>query len=505
MLVLPARQGVVVRVSFPSATGSSGTSHCVSQCDREQWYMLVLPAWQGAVVRVGSPSAAGSSGACWFSQRGREQWCVLVLLLFGLCFLMTSVSPTSGLLVPRCESDSAGRFIQVECGSKQGSLYLDKLGDKGKRGSKCVLSDSKWYTPLEFEKLGGKSSRKWKMSLTHRGRPLSEYSLDCGATATDAVGSVSNIPSSAAAATQSTNIPSNAAVAAQSSNTMLIDVPLAFIKAFRLRGDKVNLRSNVLERFDQAAIIEQSKQSLWEACKSDLDAGGLCFCQRRSSDRRAQIEADLDHVLAAFDLLDSKALIPPIFCEASELYRLPSLSLDPVSEQVQDNTKALLSLTSVVNSIEKKMSSFFVTSAVTRPFPPQNTIPDSEAPLSYSAAVTEGAQVESHLPNPREATYRPQMRRDAFTVDSNDRHSNLLVFGLPESSSLMETKEKVDNMLTYLTGTTIGVRDLFRIGRFKKEAEHTSRPVLVKLSSAWDCKVVLLNKRKLKNYALAPY
>ena len=128
---------------------------------------------------------------------------------------------------------------------------------------------------------------------------------------------------------------------------------------------------------------------------------------------------------------------------------------------------------------------------------------NSQAPLSYSAAVTEGAQVELHLPNPREATYRPQMRRDALTVDSNDRHSNLLEFGLPETSSLMETKEKVDNMLTYLTGTTIGVRDLFRIGRFKKEAEHTSRPVLVKLSSAWDRKVVLLNKRKLKNYHIS--
>ena len=140
------------------------------------------------------------------------------------------------------------------------------------------------------------------------------------------------------------------------------------------------------------------------------------------------------------------------------------------------------------------MSSFFETSAST--FPPQNTIPDSQAPLSYSTAVTEGAQVELHLPNPREATYRPQMRRDAFTVDSNDRHSNVLVFGLPETSSLMETKEKVDNMLTYLTGTTIGVRDLFRIGRFKKEAEHTSRPVLVKLSSAWD-------RRKLKNYHIS--
>ena len=310
------------------------------------------------------------------------------------------------------------------------------------------------------------------------------------------MGYVSNIPSSAAAATQSTNVPSNAAaVAAQSSNTMLIDVPLAFIKAFRLRGDKVNLTSIVLERFDQAEI-EQSKQSLWEECQSDLDAGGLCFYQRRSSDRRAQIEADLDDVLAAFDLLDSKALIPPIFCEASELHRLPSQSLDPVSEQEQDNTKALLSLTSVVNSIEKKTSSFFDTSAST--FPPQSTIPDSQAPLSYSAVVTEGAQVESHLPSPREATYRPQMRRDAFTVDSNDRRSNLLVFSLPETSSLMETKEKVDNNYA-----CISVRDLFRIGRFKKEAESTSRPVLVKLSSAWDRKVVLLNKRKLKSYHIS--
>ena len=56
------------------------------------------------------------------------------------------------------------------------------------------------------------------------------------------------------------------------------------------------------------------------------------------------MRARVNYVLAAFDLLDSKALIPPIFCGASELYRLPSLSLDPVSEQVQDNAKALLSL-----------------------------------------------------------------------------------------------------------------------------------------------------------------
>ena len=61
MLVLPARQGAVVRVGSPSATGSSGACW-FSLRDREQWCVLVLPARQGAVVRVGSPCATGSSG-----------------------------------------------------------------------------------------------------------------------------------------------------------------------------------------------------------------------------------------------------------------------------------------------------------------------------------------------------------------------------------------------------------------------------------------------------------
>ena len=128
MLALPARQGAAVRpIASPSATGSSspstagssGTSHCVSQRDREQFSQhgreqryvpLRLPARQGAVVRVGSPSAAGSSGTLLILIL---LFGALFLIFFGLCFLMTSVSPTSGLLVPHCESDSAGRFIRV--------------------------------------------------------------------------------------------------------------------------------------------------------------------------------------------------------------------------------------------------------------------------------------------------------------------------------------------------------------------------------------------------------
>ena len=84
------------------------------------------------------------------------------------------------LLLPTIESDSNGSFITVECGSVSGQLYIDRLPkERSKRVGQCVLSASRWYTPLEFEKLGGKSAKKWKSSLSHGGHPLSDYNLAC--------------------------------------------------------------------------------------------------------------------------------------------------------------------------------------------------------------------------------------------------------------------------------------------------------------------------------------
>ena len=64
--------------------------------------------------------------------------------------------------------------------------------------------------------------------------------------------------------------------------------------------------------------------------------------------------ADLEDILAAFDALDAEKSIPPIYCGATELPRLPPLSLDPVSEQVQDSTKSLLALTSAARKVKRQ-------------------------------------------------------------------------------------------------------------------------------------------------------
>ncbi len=68
----------------------------------------------------------------------------------------------------------------------------------------------------------------------------------------------------------------------------------------------------------------------------------------------------------------------------------------------------------------------------------------------------------------------------------------------------------VKTMLEFLTGRATPVKDLFRIGRFKKPAsgQPTSdqptparpRPLVLKLASPWDRRLVLTNRFHLKNY-----
>ena len=63
--------------------------------------------------------------------------------------------------------------------------FPDKLraGSVGKEGAvKCILSQDKWVTPIEFEALGGKSkSGKWKQSIrTENNVILSSFLLSKG-------------------------------------------------------------------------------------------------------------------------------------------------------------------------------------------------------------------------------------------------------------------------------------------------------------------------------------
>ena len=171
----------------------------------------------------------------------------------------------------------------------------------------------------------------------------------------------------------------------------------------------------------------------------------------------------------------------PIHCEASDLLRLPPLSLDPVAEQVNCNSQSLKNLGGLVERLENKLSSLldstqhsYATVASSVP-PPQVTSPSS---ISAQKSTT------------------------SRTTTSHGREVNLILFGLPEKGNIFESKKIVDEVLEFLSGKQVQIKDIFHLGRFTNLQSSSSHPrlLLIKLCTVWDRKLVLLQKSKLRDF-----
>ena len=423
-----------------------------------------------------------------------------------------------------CLNDAQGSYIHITCGSVSGSFYLSKYDESKRSHGKCVLVGGKWYTPSEVETLGGKKARKWKQSLLHNGKPLTDYNLTCPATVTtqdiqittvpthNTVTSVRSVSPCSDVSLHSNNSPCTLTSMSSTSNmvsvgtncTFLIDPALAFIKAFRLKGDANSLKRVVSERFSSDAV-DTAKSLLWDSCSQLLEEAGMPYQSRRDSDRRSQLSANLEDIIMAFNALDTNDLIPQIFCEASDLVKLPPICLDPVAEQVELNSKSLDALNSTVQGLGEKLSSLF------------STLSSSDITVDGTRTVASdvvGADSDTYarhasisFPSHSTSTALPFHRLPIPPASSriDDRASNLILFGLSESPSIFETKKLVDEVLQFLAEGPVQIRDVFRLGKYNHNSNSSTRPrpVLIKLSTAWDRKAILLRKRNLQHFRIS--
>ena len=435
---------------------------------------------------------------------------------------------------PSIVHDSLGAFIKVTCGNYSGNLYLAKLDESKKTQSKCVFLNGTWYTPSEVESLAGKRARKWKRSLHHLGKPLSEYTLSCSLnlqssqtsqcsqgdtlTCSQGVNTLSQDNSACSGTTMQNDISNNVELpasvsTAQSSITnnvngssFIVDPVLSFVKALRLKGDADSIRKIVIDRFS-SALVNAAKLLLWDSCGVTLESLGLPFHLRRDSDKCSQLCANLDDILLAFDALDSNDSVPLIYCEASELFKLPPISLDPLAEQVERNSQTLNTLVSAVTSLENKLSSS-MPSIPTQSVLNSNSDDVSASPSKLSTDnTTYAGRAASFLPSSSASVDVSHLKsvpsRQSSHLDS--RETNIILFGLPESKSIIESKKVVDEVLTFLVDKPIILKDLFRLGKYNQASNATvrPRPILIKLSTPWDRKLVLLKKRSLKHFRLS--
>ena len=93
---------------------------------------------------------------------------------------------------------------------------------------------------------------------------------------------------------------------------------------------------------------------------------------------------------------------------------------------------------------------------------------------------------------------REIVSQPVISVNGVDRKQNIVVFGVPEDRDPSIWCQEVEAILGYVHGQRVGIDDMFRLGRFHS---GKNRPVLVKLHSLWDKRIILSNCRVLKNYS----
>ena len=174
--------------------------------------------------------------------------------------------------------------------------------------------------------------------------------------------------------------------------------------------------------------------------------------------------------------------------------RIPSLNLDPISEKIESNTHSLHNLVSKIEHLETQISSCLKTACSN--VKQLNTYADvttSFVPLPLVSAPSSSNSYSRVVPN--------------RTLSSEHRECNLILFDLPNHGSLVETKASVDETLEFLVGRSIQIKDLFRLGKYvhPKDFEDSCRPlpVLIKLTTPWDRRLILLQKSNLQKFKIA--
>jgi len=73
-----------------------------------------------------------------------------------------------------------------------------------------------------------------------------------------------------------------------------------------------------------------------------------------------------------------------------------------------------------------------------------------------------------------------------------ERRNNLVVFGLEEKNSTLETKSVVEDLFHHLVGCDVHVKDAVCLGRRgPRDRKNPVRPrsLLLKLMCPWDCRI----------------
>lgn len=302
---------------------------------------------------------------------------------------------------------------------------------------------------------------------------------------------------------------SSSSVAAASSESsthsdFIVNELLTYVSFYRNQANANALRRTVLS-FYSPDDITQAKKIIVLKFQSSLKSCQFLSDRRNSSSRPAQ-DAEVDDIIGIFDTLDLLGGLGGVSFVAVNLDSLPKfgpeeLNLAAVVDRQARTDCAIKDLTTTVQQLAATQVSPTSSSDPSAQHAIQEATADMQQKLdAFATSVYARLDHLSAVCN-TSLSSTSQQANVAQQSDNTDRRLNIVLFGVPEERDVSVWRRKVDDILRYITDHNVDVVDVFRLGRFNSNGPHKPRPILLKLRTVWDKRLILSRCNRLKQYS----
>jgi hypothetical protein len=242
--------------------------------------------------------------------------------------------------------------------------------------------------------------------------------------------------------------------------------------------------------------ITDAKKELLSAFSTELADCQFKTARRHSTTRSAH-DAEAEDILCLLELLDNDNILYRNRFAAMSLDRLPrygpnEINICAVVDRQLNTDKDLAELKDKLNT--------FSTDRASAPTISSDQISDQLKPVTDMIQVqlnqfmltctqlNDSLKAQANIPN--------TINSGQSKSSTIDRSMNVVLTGIAENRNATIWRDVAAQALNLAAGVQIDIIDAFRLGRF---TEGKTRPVLVKLNSIWNRRLVIAGARKLRD------
>jgi len=261
---------------------------------------------------------------------------------------------------------------------------------------------------------------------------------------------------------------------------VILSEVLSYLRFYRDSANADALRRVVLGFYSADDIAEAKKLLVHEMQTKVPNCQFLT--ERRNSTARLASEAEVDDILGIFDTADGQSILDNYLFVSANLNQLPKYGPEElnIAAVVDRQVRIETSVDAVIARVDQMTS------------PPVDMHSRFE---SVNSAITEQLNKLTSICDQFSAA--SSAAQSSPTQETRDRSMNIIMFGIPEDRDASVWRQSVVDALQYVAGHAVDTDDMFRIGRY---ASDKTRPIIVRLRSAWDRRLILSSCYKLRDY-----